>query len=78
MGCNEPKPKKELIRIVRTPEGEIKLDRTGKMNGRGAYVCDDLECLKKARKNGRIGKSLECVIAEDIYDALEESITSDE
>ena len=49
-GCNEMKPKKELVRVVRSPEGEISLDLTGKKPGRGAYVCRDEECLKKARK----------------------------
>ena len=49
-GCNEMKPKKELVRVVRSPEGEVSLDLTGKKPGRGAYVCRNLECLKKARK----------------------------
>ena len=54
LGCNEHKPKRELLRVVRTPEGEIVLDFTGKRSGRGAYICRDVKCLKKARKSGRI------------------------
>ena len=51
LGCNEHKPKKELLRVLRTPEGEIVLDFTGKKSGRGAYICYDVKCLKKARKS---------------------------
>ncbi len=65
------KPKKELVRIVRTPEGEIHLDNTGKMNGRGAYICPDLQCLQKARKGRRLEKAFECSVPEEIYDRLE-------
>lgn len=65
------KPKKELVRIVRSPEGEIHLDSTGKMNGRGAYICPDLQCLQKARKGRRLEKAFECAVPADIYDRLE-------
>lgn len=58
MGCGEMKPKKELVRVVRSPEGEISLDLTGRKPGRGAYVCHRAECLKIARKARRAGKNL--------------------
>lgn len=74
LGCNEHKPKAELLRVVRTPEGAVALDFKGKMNGRGAYICKDLACLKKARKSGRIAKSLECEIPEDVFDTMEKEL----
>ena len=74
MGCNEHKPKAELIRIVRSPEGEISLDATGKKSGRGAYLCKSAECLKRARKSRRIEASLEVTIGDEIYAALEEEL----
>ncbi len=78
MGCMQSFPKKELIRVVRSPEEEISLDFKGKKSGRGAYVCRNLQCLKKARKAGRIEKNLECTISPEIYDQLEGEISSDE
>lgn len=77
-GCGEMKPKKQLIRVVKNNEGEISLDKTGKKAGRGAYVCNSLECLKKARKSRRIEKSFSCQIPEEIYNRLEEEMSSDE
>jgi predicted RNA-binding protein YlxR (DUF448 family) len=77
MGCNEHKPKPELLRVVRTPEGEVTLDFTGKKNGRGAYLCKDVKCLRKARKTGRIARVLECEIGEGVYDAMEEALTAE-
>ena len=77
MGCNEHKPKIELLRVVKTPEGEITLDFTGKKNGRGAYLCRDIKCLKKARKTGRIDRVLECEIGENVYNAMEEALTAE-
>jgi len=74
-GCGEHFPKNSLIRVLRTPEGEIVLDATGKKSGRGAYICKSLACLKKARKAGRIASSLECVIPSEVYDRLEEELT---
>ena len=74
LGCNEHKPKKELLRVLRTPEGEIILDFTGKKSGRGAYICYDVKCLKKARKSKRIDKSLEVTISEEIYDKMESEL----
>lgn len=73
MGCNESKPKRELIRIVREPDGKITLDERGKISGRGVYICPDRNCLAKVKKTGRLGRSLEVEIPEAIYEALEES-----
>ena len=78
LGCNEHKPKKEMIRVVRSPEGEISLDFVGKKSGRGAYICYDVKCLRKARKSRRLEKSLECVIAEEVYDVMEQEIEAGE
>lgn len=71
LGCGEPKEKKSLIRVVRSPEGEISMDLTGKKSGRGAYICPDANCLKKARKAKRLEKSFECAIPEEVYEKLE-------
>jgi predicted RNA-binding protein YlxR (DUF448 family) len=72
LGCGVSKPKKELLRVVRDPEGNLSLDFTGKKSGRGAYICrDNIQCFKKARKSKRMGHSLECEIPEEIYDLLE-------
>lgn len=73
-GCGESKPKRELIRVVRSPEGEISLDFTGKKAGRGAYLCPSDKCLKKAQKTRKLSRSLECEIPDEIYDALAEEI----
>ena len=64
-------PKKELLRVIRTPEEEVVLDSTGKMNGRGAYLCPNPECLKKARKAKSLDRSLEVTIPEEVYDRLD-------
>ena len=77
-GCGEMKPKKELVRVVKTPEGEISLDPTGKMNGRGAYLCKDPQCLRKAQKSKRIEKALSCTVPEEIYNKLEQELISSE
>ena len=71
VGCREMKEKKALLRIVRTPEGQILLDGTGKKSGRGAYVCPDPACLKKARKNRSLERAFDTAIPPDVYDALE-------
>lgn len=70
LGCSAHKEKREFIRVVRTPEGDISLDLVGKMSGRGAYICRNVQCLKKARKTGRIESALECKISDDIYDKM--------
>lgn len=77
-GCGEMKPKKELVRVVRSKEGEISLDLTGRKAGRGAYVCRSLDCLKKARKTHRIERSLDCQIPDEVYDAMEKEMAEDE
>ena len=71
LGCNEHKPKIELLRVVRSPEGEISLDFKGKKSGRGAYICRDVKCLRRARKSRRIDRNLDCEIPEAVYDAME-------
>ena len=76
-GCNEMKPKKELVRTVRSPDGEVSLDLTGKKPGRGAYVCRNLECLKKARKAKRFENAFSCVIPDGVYDKMEEELKND-
>ena len=75
LGCNEHKPKAQLIRIVRSPEGEISLDLTGKKSGRGAYICRDLKCLKKVRKSGRVAYNLACEISPEVYDRMEAELS---
>lgn len=70
LGCREMKPKKELIRVVRSPEGEISLDFRGKANGRGAYVCRDVGCLKKAIRAKALERAFETAIPEEIYALL--------
>ena len=70
MGCNGKKPKKELIRIVKNKEGEINIDRTGKMQGRGAYICDNIDCLEKLIKTKRLEKIFETKISKEIYEKL--------
>lgn len=74
-GCNEHFPKNTLIRVLRTPEGEIVLDTTGKKSGRGAYICKSLTCFKKARKAKRLDTSLECAIPDSVYEALEKELS---
>lgn len=69
--CREMKPKKELLRVVKTVDGEIKFDTTGKLNGRGAYICNDMECLKKAKKTNALARAFETAVSEDIYNQLE-------
>ena len=70
LGCREMKPKKELVRIVRSPEGDIDLDVKGKASGRGAYICPNADCLKKAIKAKAIEKAFETSIPQEIYERL--------
>lgn len=70
VGCREMKPKKELIRVVRQPSGQVMLDRTGKAAGRGAYVCPDSACLEKARKSKVLERTLEASIEPAVYEQL--------
>ena len=70
IGCNTKKDKKDLVRIVKNKEGKISLDRTGKANGRGAYLCDSIECLEKAIKAKRLEHTFEMKIENEIYEEL--------
>ena len=70
IGCNEKKDKRELIRIVLNKAGDISIDKTGKQEGRGAYICDNIDCLEKAIKSKKLEKSFEIKIDEKIYDNL--------
>ena len=75
-GCNEQKPKNELVRVVRTPEGEIRLDLTGKLSGRGAYICRDTACLRRARKAKRFEKAFEAAVPDSVFDEIEKELSA--
>ena len=77
-GCGEMKTKKELIRVLKTPEDTIVLDKTGKKNGRGAYLCNQIECFRKARKSKGLERSLQCEIPTEVYETLEKELTSND
>ena len=77
LGCMVSFPKKELVRIVRLPDGTVELDLTGKKSGRGAYICKNVACLKKARQKKRLEASLECEIPSAVYDLMEEELLRD-
>jgi len=70
VACNENKPKKELIRVVRNTEGVVEIDLTGKKNGRGAYVCSSIECLNKAKKNKNLNRVLQAEVPDEVYEQL--------
>lgn len=70
LGCREMKPKKELIRVVKTPDGSISVDLRGKVSGRGAYVCRSKDCLKKATKSKALERNLEVAIPDEVYESL--------
>ena len=74
MGCRERKEKRQLIRVVRTPQGNVTLDFSGKLNGRGAYICPNPECLKKALRSKALDRSLEVTIPEEVYARLEKEM----
>ena len=74
VGCREMKPKKELIRVVRSPEGAVSLDFKGKLPGRGAYVCPDAECLKRAKRSKALERAFSAPLPEDVWQALEEQM----
>lgn len=78
LGCNEMKNKREMIRVVKSPEGEISLDFTGKKSGRGAYICKSRECFEKARKARRYEKSLSCKIDDSVYEVMEHEFTAED
>ena len=74
MGCRERKEKRQLIRVVRTPQGNVTLDFSGKLNGRGAYICPNPDCLKKALRSKALDRSLEVTIPEEVYARLEKEM----
>ena len=76
VGCGEMKPKKELIRVLHTPEGEYTIDATGRKNGRGAYLCACRECFEKAVKTRGLERSFKAAISSDIYEALREEMNA--
>ena len=78
LGCGEMKPKRELIRVVKSKEGDISLDHTGKKSGRGAYICKSVECFEKARKARKFERSFSCMISEDIYNSMEGELRENE
>ena len=78
VGCREMKPKMELLRIVKPQEGDASIDRTGKAQGRGAYVCQNIECLKKAQKTRALERALEAKIEDDVFEQLKVQIGPEE
>ena len=76
MGCRERKNKRDMIRVVRAPSGTVSLDFSGKAQGRGAYICPDPECLKKALRSKSLDRALEVTITEEVYDRLEKEMES--
>ncbi len=78
VGCNEHKPKRDLIRVVRTENDGFAIDLTGKKNGRGAYICNSLACLQAAHKKHALERSFSCKIPEEIYARLEEELLQGE
>ena len=77
-GCGEMKPKKELVRVVTSPQGQISLEHTGKSPGRGAYVGRSVECLRRARKSRGLERAFSCQIPAEIYDRMEEELSRNE
>ncbi|MCQ2459302.1 MAG: YlxR family protein [Ruminococcus sp.] len=75
LGCNEMKPKPELIRVVKSPEGDVSLDFVGKKSGRGAYICRSAECFEKARKTRRFEKAFSCKIDESVYEVMTDELS---
>jgi len=78
LGCNEMKPKKELIRIVRSPEGKVDIDKVGKAPGRGCYICPSIDCLEAAVKANRVEKALEVTVDSEVYNRLREQLQKNE
>lgn len=74
LGCDEMLGKKGMLRVVKTKEGDISIDETGKKNGRGAYICRDMDCFNKAQKKHSLERSLKCSISEEIYEKLRQEI----
>jgi hypothetical protein len=78
IGCRERRPKRELVRIVRSPEGVVSLDRSGKANGRGAYLCHDTACLRRAVKSNALARALEAPIPEIVLERLAKELEQDD
>lgn len=78
IGCNQGRDKRELLRIVRTPEGRAEIDLTGKKSGRGCYICKNPDCLKSARRSRRIERALETEIPAELYEELERTVSGEE
>jgi len=78
VGCQEMKPKKQLIRVVRTPDDSVVIDPTGKKSGRGAYICPDLDCLGKALKGKRLDKALQRTISQGLVEDLKKGLVKNE
>jgi predicted RNA-binding protein YlxR (DUF448 family) len=78
LGCGEGRPKKELIRVVKSNDGELSIDLTGKKNGRGAYICRTIDCFNKARRARRFERTFQCSIPEEVYDCLGEELEPDD
>lgn len=76
LGCNEMKPKAELLRVVKSPESEISLDSTGKKNGRGAYLCHSATCLEKAVKSKRLERTFQMAVPNEVYESLKKELDS--
>ena len=76
LGCNRHAPKAELLRVVRDKDGKVSLDFKGRSPGRGAYICRDVECLKKVRKNKRVSHSLECEIPDEVWAEMEKELAA--
>ena len=77
LGCMEQKPKKELVRVVKSADGDISLDLTGKKNGRGAYICPEVSCLEKAKKAKRLERAFECAIPAEVYETMESELKNE-
>lgn len=77
LGCNEMKNKRDMIRVVRSKEGSIALDLTGKMSGRGAYICRSTDCFRAARRSKRFERAFSCAISDDIYDGMERELQNE-
>lgn len=77
-GCGEMKPKSELVRVVKSPEGQISVDLSGKKPGRGAYICRSVDCLRNARKARRLERSFSCRIDDSVYDSMEKELSVSE
>ena len=78
LGCGEHRPKPELLRVVRSPEGVVSLDFTGKKSGRGAYICKNVACLRQAQRRRSLARSLECEIPDEVAAALEAQLNAGE